>query len=76
MGQALRITFEQQDYTIKLLSPTPPDLGTTELEVEVLEENRTLVLNDKVWKFKENEDQNLNRLADAIGKSIRLRYRI
>jgi len=76
MGQALRITFEQQDYTIKLLSPNPPAIGTTELEVEVLDENRTLVWDEKVWLFKENQDPTLNGLADAIGRSIRLRYRI
>ena len=76
MGQILRITFEQQDYTIKLLSPIPPNSETTELKIELLNEARTLQLNANVWQLKHSHDLALNRLAGAIGKAICLHYRV
>lgn len=76
MGQLLRINFENKDYTFKLLSTLPNDRKVTELELLVSGEQQVIVREADKWSFKDNTDTELNRLADAIGKAITLRFRI
>jgi len=76
MGQLLRINFENKDYTFKLLSSLPNDRKVAELELLVNGETQVLERDADKWRFKNNEDAELNRLADAIGRAITLRFRI
>ncbi|WP_295767237.1 hypothetical protein [uncultured Mucilaginibacter sp.] len=76
MGQLLRLNFENVDNTFKLLSALPNDRKVDELELLVNGEMKVLQRDGEKWKFKDNENFDLNRLADAIGKAITLRFRI
>ncbi|MVN92924.1 hypothetical protein [Mucilaginibacter aquatilis] len=76
MGQLLRLNFENVDNTFKLLSALPNDRRVDELELLVNGEMKVLQRDGEKWKFKDNENFDSNRLADAIGKAITLRFRI
>lgn len=76
MGQLLRINFENKDHTFKLLSTLPNDRKVTELELLLGGEKQVIERDADKWCFKDNEDAELNRLADAIGRAITLRFRI
>lgn len=70
------MNFENVDNTFKLLSALPNDRKVDELELLVNGEMKVLQRDGEKWKFKDNENFDLNRLADAIGKAITLRFRI
>ncbi len=76
MGQLLRINFENKDYSFKLLSGLPADRVVNQLDVLVSGEVRVLLRNGSNWAFQNNNDAELNRLANAIGKALSLRFRI
>ncbi|WP_345955952.1 hypothetical protein [Mucilaginibacter sp. PAMB04168] len=76
MGQLLRITFENKDYTFKLRNALPADRIVNELAILLSGEEQVLIREGDTWQFKNSVDKDFNRLADAIGKAISLRFRI
>lgn len=75
MGQILRITFEQRDYTFKLLNPLPIEKDVACLDIVLETIHYRLIKRDGGWIFENTDDLHLIKLAAAIGKSISLRYR-
>jgi hypothetical protein len=68
MGQVLRITVGQADYSVKLL-----DWNSSELQVELGGQTYQLKRQGLSWVGPEELEP---QLSEAIGKSIALRYRI
>ena len=76
MGQVLRITFNNTDYTFQILNATP--LSTENHEIQILLNGVTVtIIKDKSgWKPKNDFNHQDFGLAAAIGKVLSLRYRI
>ena len=68
MGQVLRVTVGQADYAFKLL-----DWSEGELNVEIDGKLCKLKREGRSWISKDELEP---QLAEAIGKSVALRYRI
>jgi hypothetical protein len=75
MGQPLRITVEQQDYSFQILN-NRPDKFTREIKIALSGETHTLIKDVNDWKLKETDAGMQDGLAKAIGHTISLRYRI
>jgi len=76
MGQVLRITFNQQDYTFEILNTRPVSKETEEIQILLNGVTCTLVCQERRWLPKTESGELPNELAAAIGKAIALRYRI
>jgi len=76
MGQVLRITFNREDHTFKILDTDPLHKGGTEIRVEVNGQVLTLIREGRSWTTREQTDEATCGLAEAIGKALALRYRI
>lgn len=76
MGQVLRITVGKADYTFRILNTDPLDSATAEIEVELDGHTLTLVRQERSWVCREAASDELEAIAEAIGKAIALRYRI
>jgi len=76
MGQVLRITFNQQDYTFEILNTRPVSKETEEIQILLNGVTYTLVCEQRRWVPKTESGELPNELAAAIGKTIALRYRI
>jgi len=76
MGQVLRITFDQIDYSFQILNSKP--ISKTDQEIQILLNGvtTTLIKDDSGWHPKTAGDFEKAGLAAAIGKAIALRYRI
>jgi hypothetical protein len=75
MGQVLRITHNDIDYSFKILNEEPLSRETVEIAVLVNETTLTLVRDEHSWVPKE-ENEVAQEQVRAIGKAISLRYRI
>jgi hypothetical protein len=75
MGQLLRITIGNNDYAFRIVNPESLNGATMEIEVEVDGRRLTLVRQDRSWVSSEPVNE-LESVAEAIGKAIALRYRI
>lgn len=76
MGQVLRITIGKSDHTFRILNTDPLNGKTTEIEVDLNGQMLTLVRKDRSWICRDSADDELEKIAEAIGKAIALRYRI
>ena len=76
MGQVLRITVGKADYAFRILNPDPLRAATSEIEVELDGQTLTLIRQGRSWVCREPADEELQSVAEAIGKAIVLRYRI
>jgi hypothetical protein len=76
MGQVLRITFNNIDYTFEILNTRPVSKETKEIQILLNGVTQTLVCNERRWVPKTEVGEMPNELASAIGKMIALRYRI
>lgn len=72
----MRITIGKSDYAFRILNPDPPSKASTEIEVEVDGKVLTLVRRDRSWICLEPPEDEMEEVAEAIGKAIALRYRI
>jgi len=75
MGQVLRITHKDIDYSFKILNGEPLSRETAEIAVLMNEVTLTLVRDEHSWVPKE-ESEMAQEQGRAIGKAIALRYRI
>lgn len=76
MGQLLRITFNNIDYTFQILNTRPVSRETEEIQILLNGTPHTLIYSQHAWVPK-NEGGDIDKhLAVAIGKAIALRYRI
>ena len=76
MGQVLRITFNNTDYTFQILNTRPVSRETEEIQILLNGTTQTLVCMDRNWVPKAGDGEISQDLATAIGKMIALRYRI
>jgi hypothetical protein len=76
MGQVLRITFNNIDYTFQILNTSPVSRETKEIQILVNGVTQTLICNERQWVPKTETGEIPHGLAAAIGKMIALRYRI
>ena len=76
MGQVLRITVGKADYAFRILKPELPSKASTEIEIEMDGHVWTLVRQGHSWVSREPAGEELEAVAEAIGKAIALRYRI
>jgi hypothetical protein len=76
MGQVLRITFNNIDYTFQILNTRPVSRETKEIQILVNGLTQILVCNERQWVPKTEAGDIPYELAAAIGKMIALRYRI
>ncbi len=75
MGQPLRITLNNADYTFTIVKGTPVGRMYPELQIMLNGHILTMIKSGMDWLLKEDqiEDQSLIK---AVGKAISLRYRI
>jgi hypothetical protein len=76
MGQVLRITFNDIDYSFQILNSRPVNRETAEIQILLNGATQTLVYSNGSWLPKAGNDMVASNLALAIGKAIALRYRI
>ena len=76
MGQLLRITFNNVDYTFQILNTRPVSRETEEIQILLNGTAQTLIYNGHDWVPKTEAGDVDEKLALAIGKAIALRYRI
>ncbi len=76
MGQIFRITFEQQDYMVKLVNTLSINRDTTQFDLILDDVSYCLIKSNSNWSFANVEDPQLLKLSAAIGKAISLRYRL
>jgi hypothetical protein len=76
MGQVLRITFNREDHTFRILHTGPLHTAGAEISVEVNGRVLTLIREGLSWTTREPADEATRGLAEAIGKALVLRYRI
>ena len=76
MGQVLRITFNNIDYTFQILNTRPVSKETKEIQILLNGVTYTLICNERQWVPKTEAGEMPSELAAAIGKMIALRYRI
>lgn len=77
MNQPLRITFASTDYTFTVINPPLIDKQTTEITVSLDGEEVKLVRDStNEWIPEESSSGFSPELLAAVGRAIRLRYRI
>jgi hypothetical protein len=77
MGLQLRITYQDKDYVYEILNNTSITKFTSELEIQLNGEKFTLQKDDrKVWVQKGGEKMIDPEFAQALGRSVSLRYRM
>ena len=76
MGQVLRITYNNSDYSFQLLNQRPVSKETEEIQILLNGTTQTLVCRNGRWLPGEQADMPDRGLVDAIGKAIALRFRI
>ena len=76
MGQPLRITFNDTDYSFELANTEPITRSTLEIPISINNQTVTLVKEERGWQPKETQDLLDSSLLQAIGKAIALRYRL
>jgi hypothetical protein len=76
MGQVLRITFNNMDYTFQILNTRPVSKETKEIQILLNGVTLTLVCNERQWVPKSEAEDSPYELVAAIGRMIALRYRI
>ncbi len=76
MGQVLRITFDQIDYSFQILNSKPISKSDQEIQILLNGVTTTLVKDASGWHPKTADDFAKAGLAAAIGKAIAFRYRI
>jgi hypothetical protein len=77
MGLQLRITYKDKDYVYEILNNTSITKNTTELDIQLNGEKITLQKDDrKVWVQKEGNFQIDPEFAQALGRSVSLRFRM
>ena len=77
MGLPLRITFKDKDYVYQIDNNSPITKATTNLVVIL--NGDTVELNKdakSVWVQKEGEKNIDPELAQAVGRSVSLRFRV
>jgi len=75
MGQPLRITHNNSDHIFQIVNSNPISKSTVELEI-ILNGKTIKLVKDDGWIQKESDETIDERLIQAIGKAISLRYRI
>lgn len=77
MGLQLRITYKDKDYVYEIVNNTSITKNTTELDIQLNGEKITLQKDDrKVWVQKEGNLQIDPEFAQALGRSVSLRFRM
>lgn len=77
MAQPLRITVNNADYHFKLISVDSSDKSNIRISVELNGIAVVIVRSNKSWiTTADISDPNVMEIAEAIGKSVALRYRI
>lgn len=77
MGLKMRITYKDTDYVYEIINGASITKDTAELKVLLNGQTVTLLKNiNKVWMQEEGEDLIEPDLAQALGRSISLRYRM
>jgi hypothetical protein len=76
MGQVLRITFLNKDYSFEILNHSPLSQEREEIHIRLDGLSHTLVSRNGQWLPKDDHELVQNGLAEAIGRVISLRYRI
>ncbi len=75
MGQPLRITLNNADYSFTILKGTPVGIMYPEVEILLNGTILTLVKSGAEWLQKEDKFTD-SSLIKAVGKAISLRYRV
>jgi hypothetical protein len=75
MGQPLRITFNNSDHIFQIVNSTPITKSTDEIQI-LLEGKTVTLVKTNQWLQKETDETIDEKLIQAIGKAIALRYRI
>ena len=77
MGLQLRITYKEKDYVYEILNNTSITKATSELEIQLNGEKLVLQKDErKVWVQKEGATTIDPEFAQALGRSVSLRYRM
>ena len=76
MGQVLRITYNNTDYTFQILNTSPLSKEDREIQILVNGITTTIIKDNNGWRPKDDTDADAVGLATAIGKSLTLRFRI
>ncbi|MDB5120529.1 MAG: hypothetical protein JWN56_1747 [Sphingobacteriales bacterium] len=77
MGLQLRITYKDKDYVYEILNNTSITKATSELEIQLNGEKLILQKDErKVWVQKGGETIIDPEFAQALGRSVSLRYRM
>lgn len=64
------------DYTFQVLNNKPLSKYDHEIQILLNGTTITLIKDDSGWRAKNQSEDYINNLADAIGKMLSLRYRI
>ena len=77
MGLPMRITYKDTDYVYEILNSSAINKETTELQVIFDAREITLVKDEKnTWIQQEGEFKIEAELAQALGRSVSLRFRM
>lgn len=77
MGLPLRITYKDNDYTYRIVNTMPINKETSFLEILLNEEKISLVKDSNdVWIQKDGIVTIEPELAQALGRSVSLRFRM
>lgn len=77
MGLPMRITYKDTDYIYEILNTAVINKQTTELHINVDGQEIVLIKDDKgVWVQQEGTVKIEPELAQALGRSVSLRFRM
>ena len=77
MGLPLRITYKEKDYVYEIVNSSPINRTTTELEILVDGEKICLTKDlRKVWVQTDGDKPIDPEFAQALGRSVSLRFRM
>ena len=77
MGLKMRITYNDKDYVYEIIDGASINKNTT--DIKVILEGQEISLHkgeNKVWEVKESDTSIDPDFAQAIGRSVSLRYRM
>lgn len=76
MGQVLRITYNNTDYTFQLLNTRPLSKEDQEIQILFNGITATFIKDKNGWRPKNDDLEENEGLIAAIGKTLALRFRI
>ncbi|WP_078345669.1 hypothetical protein [Mucilaginibacter pedocola] len=76
MGQSLRLTFENNDHTFRILNAEPLTRETKTIHLLLDGRPLNIVKERDLWSVETSVAGVSEELADAIVKNIKLRFRI